>query len=393
MRKPANTTRIALSIAIAAIAALTLALLAGCSEGGAPEQPQMPPTPVSVAPVITEDLARWERFSGRIEAVERIEIRPRVGGYLRGVHFEEGGMVEAGDLLFTIDDREYQAALTTSEADVARARSRLDLAELELQRSEELVEANAVSQGELDNRLGERDQARADLAAAQARVDQAELNMEFAQVTAPIAGRMGAARVKPGNLLEANATLLSTLVSMDPIYVSFDANERAFLNLRTNKDSGRKVPIELGLLNETGFPHRGELDFIDNAVDSSSGTIQLRARMANPDGQFMPGLFARIRIPISAAAPRLLVNDQAVLTDQDRKFVYVVGEGNVAERREVMLGEQIDGLRAIESGLNGDERIVVVGMKRIFSAGAPIEPNEVSMRNPVPANAQGASEQ
>lgn len=367
----------------AAILCLVLVLTA-CSDSSGPDPSamEMPPTPVSVARVVNAELADWERFSGRVEAVESIEIRPRVGGYLVGVHFEEGGRVAAGDLLFTIDDREYRAALATAEADVVRAESRLQVAELELSRSEELVAARAVSQGELDTRLGERDQARADLAAAQARVDQAALNVEFTRVTAPIAGRVGAALVKPGNLLAPNTSLLSTLVSIDPVYVSFEANERAYLNLRSSAQNSDQVPVEIGLVNEADFPHLGVLEFVDNALDTASGTIRLRALLADPDGQFTPGLFARLRVPVSEAAPRVLVHDQAVLTDQDRKYLYVVGEGNVAERREVELGEQIDGLRAITSGLNGDEQVVVAGMKRIFFPGAPLAPNEVSMRAP-----------
>ncbi|MEM7054161.1 MAG: efflux RND transporter periplasmic adaptor subunit [Pseudomonadota bacterium] len=375
---------------LTAVAALTAC--GGESEPG-PEEMQMPPTPVSVARVINADLAQWERFSGRIEAVESIELRPRVGGYLLGVHFEEGGRVAAGDLLFTIDDREYRAALATAEADVVRAQSRLQVAELELARSEELVAARAVSQGELDTRLGERDQARADLAAAQARVDQAALNVEFTRVAAPIDGRIGAALVKPGNLLSPNTTLLSTLVSIDPVYVSFEANERAFLNLRGNAETNGEVPVEIALVNETDFPHQGALQFVDNALDPASGTIRLRALLDNPDERFTPGLFARLQIPTSDIAPRLLVHDQAVITDQDRKYVYVVGEGETAQRREVELGEQIDGLRAITAGLNGDERVVVAGMKRIFFPGAPLAANEVPMRTPLVDTVEGAAGQ
>ena len=374
------------------VLAFTLSACGGDS-GPSPEEMQMPPTPVSVARVVNADLAQWERFSGRVEAVESIELRPRVGGYLVGVHFEEGGRVEQGDLLFTIDEREYRAALATAEADVVRAESRLEVAELELGRSQELVAARAVSQGELDTRLGERDQARADLAAAQARVDQAALNVEFTRITAPIAGRMGAAMVKPGNLLSPNTTLLSTLVSIDPVYVSFEANERAFLNLRGNAETNGEVPVEVALVNEADFPHRGALEFVDNALDPASGTIHLRALLDNPDGHFKPGLFARLRIPTSEVMPRLLVHDQAVITDQDRKYLYVVGEGETAQRREVELGGQIDGLREITAGLNGDERVVVAGMKRIFFPGAPLAPNEVPMRTPQVVTAAGTTGQ
>ncbi|MEM1081129.1 MAG: efflux RND transporter periplasmic adaptor subunit [Pseudomonadota bacterium] len=370
------------------LAGLSLILLVGCSGEGGPDMDAMamPPTPVSVAPVISAELAQWEQFSGRIEALDRIELRPRVGGYLVDVHFEEGGLVEAGELLFTIDGREFQAALATAEADVVRAQSRLALAELELTRSRELVTAQAVSQGEVDTRLGERDQAAADLAAAQARVDQARLDVEFTRITAPISGRIGSAMVKPGNLLTANTTLLTTLVSVDPVYASFDASERAYLNLRQLDPTASQLNVSVGLINEADFPHRAELTFVDNAVDALSGTIHLRALLSNPDERFTPGLFVRIRVPLTDAAPRLLVHDQAVLTDQDRKFVYVVGTGGVAERREVVLGAQMDGLRDIISGLNGDEQVVVAGMKRIFFPGAPLAPTTVSMRDPVGLN-------
>jgi multidrug efflux system membrane fusion protein len=370
------------------LALLLPAILVACG-GNSGSEMQMPPTPVSVATVVDREVSQWEEFTGRIEAVDRVEIRPRVGGYLTGVHFEEGALVKKGDRLFSIDDREYVAALASAKADVARARSRLTLAEEEYARSEKLIAARAVSEGELQSRRGELLQAQADIAAAEARQQQAALNVQFSHIDSPISGRVGAALVKPGNLVSPGESLLTTVVSVDPIYVTFEGDERAYLRYQAMVANGSREsargsnnPVRVGLANETGFPHSGELDFIDNALDPSSGTIRVRALLPNPDGLVIPGLFARVQLQGAEAERALLIHEQAVMTDQDRKYVFVVGEGDTAERRDLVLGGSVDGLRIVESGLAPGDRVVVNGTKKIFFPGAPLVPQEVPMDEP-----------
>jgi multidrug efflux system membrane fusion protein len=380
------------------LAALLALALAACGEQ---QQQQMPPPEVSVATVVQKQVNDWDEYVGRIEAIESVELRPRVAGYLAGVHFKEGTMVDKGDLLFTIDDREYQAAVAAARADVTRATARIDVAQTEFARSEKLIEAKAVSQGELESRKMELSQARADQLAAQARLKQAELNLEFTRIEAPIAGRIGAALVKPGNLVAPGQPLLSTLVSVDPVHVVFEGDERAYLRYQQmardgSRESSRDAanPVEVALANETAFTHRGTMDFVDNAMNPQTGTIRGRAVLPNPDGAFTPGLFARVRLLGAAPRDALLIHDQAVLTDQDRKYVYVVAEGNKAMRKDIVLGESVDGLRVIESGLAAGDKVIVNGVRKIFFPGQPVAPREVPMdapATPAPAATAGAA--
>ncbi len=369
-----------------ALPALAL-ILSACGGGGGP--PEFPPPQVSVATVVQKSVTEWDEYSGRVEAVDAVEIRPRVGGYLAGVHFAEGGAVAAGDLLFTIDDREYRAAVASARADLARADTRVELARQEFARSESLIAAKAVSQGELDTRRGELKQAEADRLAARARLDQAELTLSFTRITSPIAGRVGAALIKPGNLVAPDASLLTTVVSLDPVYVGFDGDERAYLRYQSMIRSGdwqsprtTATPVEVGLATDDGFPHRGEIDFIDNALNPATGTIRARARLANPDGVFTPGLFARVRLLGASVENALLVHEQALLTDQDRRYVYVVGADGTAQRRDVQLGPQAEGLRVVTSGIAAGDRVVVNGTRKIFFPGQPVQPVEVPMDRP-----------
>lgn len=373
--------------ALRTAAPLIAVMLAACGSAGGP--PEFPPPQVNVANPVQKTVTEWDEYSGRVEAVDSIEIRPRVAGYLSAVHFEDGAMVRKGDRLFSIDDREYLAAVAGARADLARAQSRLALAEQELVRSRSLVEARAVSQGELEGRQAERTQADADQLAARARLQQAELTLGFTDIRAPISGRIGAAKVKPGNLVAADQTLLATLVSLDPVYVSFEGDEHAYLRQQqrirggsAQERVGSKVPVEVGLSSEDGFPHRGEIAFFDNALDPSTGTILVRASLANPDGLFTPGLFARVRLLGATRVDALLVHEQALLTDQDRRYVYVIGEGNAAERRDLKLGPMIDGLRVIEHGLSPSDRVVVNGSRKIFFPGQPVDPRPVPMEHP-----------
>jgi multidrug efflux system membrane fusion protein len=372
------------------------ALLAACGGGGGP--PQMPPTEVNVAGVVAKRVAQWDEFTGRIEAVEAVEIRPRVAGYIAGVHFEEGAEVAKGALLFTIDDREYRAAADSAQASVARAATRVDVTRSELARTEKLAEARAASTEELEQRRGELRQAEADLKAAQAAARQAELNLGFTRVTSPIAGRASLARLKVGSLVGAGDPVLTTVVSLDPVYVTFRGDERAYLRYQDmaregSRPSSRETanPVRVALANESGFPHEGRMVFVDNAVDPATGTILARAELPNPDRRFTPGLFARVQLLGSGERDALLVHPQAVLTDQDRRYVYVAGQVTApqggpaytgAVRKDVVLGPQIDGLVVVESGLAPADKVVVNGMRKIFFPGAPVAPVEVPMDAP-----------
>ncbi len=369
------------------IVAAAAAFLASACGGGA--QPQFPPPEVSVAAVVQKPITEWDDYSGHVEAIDAAEIRPRVAGHLRRVHYREGGLVEKGQLLFTIDDREYAAAADAARADAARAEARVALAKQELARAETLIASRAVSQGELDQRRMEARQADADLLAARARQARAELDLGFTRVTAPFAGRAGAALVKPGNVVAANETVLTTLVSVDPVYVTFTGDERAYLRYQElaregNRESSRDVrnPVLVGLANEQGYPHRGEMDFVDNALNPATGTISARAVLPNPDGVFTPGLFARVRLLGGSQSDALLIHEQAVLTDQDRRYVYIVGQDSTAQRRDVTLGPHVESLRVVESGLAPGDKVIVNGMRKIFFPGQPVMPRDVPMDDP-----------
>ena len=374
---------------------LSAALIAGCSKG---EQQAFPPPQVNVAQVVQKQVQLWDEFSGRIEAVNTVELRPRVSGYLSAVHFREGSDVTRGQLLFSIDDREYRAAVDSARANVARAQSRVTLATTELARSERLVAEQATSQGEVDQRRGELQQAQADLSAMQAALTQAELNLSFTRIVAPIDGRAGAALVKPGNLVSPGSTLLSSVVSLDPIYVTFDSDEQVYLKYQSVLQKGQqqtshavKHPVQVGLANEQGFPYQGELEFIDNQLNAGTGTIRAKALLKNSDGVFTPGLFARVRLQGTGEQSALLINEVAVSNDQDRKFVYVIGPNNTAVRKDVVLGETVDGLRVVRSGLTPDDQVVVNGVRKIFFPGAPVAPVTVPMDKPDQAPPAAAS--
>src|SRR5688572_1606109 len=369
---------------ISSIAALSL--LAACG-GGA--QQQMPPPDVNAAAVVKKSVTQWDEYSGHVEAIESAEIRPRVAGHLNAIHYAEGSMVEKGQLLFTIDSREYKANADAAAADASRAEARASLAEQELKRGESLIGERAISQGELDQRRMEAEQARADVLAARANHARASLDLGFTRIRAPIKGRAGEAKVKPGNLVAPNETLLTTVASVDPVYVSFTADERAYLRYQEparsgGRDSSRDTrnPVLVGLADEQGFPHRGEMDFVDNALNPETGTIRARAVLANPDGIFTPGLFARVRLLGESQKDALLINEQAVLTDQDRRYVYVVGDKNSAERRDVTLGAHVEGLVVVESGLRAGDKVIVNGMRKIFFPGQPVNPHVVPMDQP-----------
>ena len=374
---------------LAQLTLITAALsLAACS----PKPPAAPPPPsVSVAPVLQRDLAEWDEFSGRLQAVDQVEIRPRVSGYIKRVTFTEGREVRKGETLFEIDPRPYQADLERAQAQLEQARTAADLAAREVARAEKLVNVQAISREEFDSRTSAQANTVAAVRAAEAAVETARLNLGWTQVRSPIAGRVSRAEVTEGNLVQAgppDATLLTTVVSLDSIYLYFDSDEQTYLRYagRAAADGGtswhsERLPVYLGLANETGFPHEGRLDFVDNRIDPATGTIRTRAIFSNRDRRFTPGLFARVKLVGGKRQPALLVRDAAVGTDQDRKFVLVLAKGDSVAYRPVELGRlSDDGLRIVRSGLEPGEKVVVNGLMRV-RPGMKVTPTVVAMKD------------
>ncbi|MGE3665060.1 MAG: efflux RND transporter periplasmic adaptor subunit [Steroidobacteraceae bacterium] len=342
-----------------------------------------PPPEVSVAKVVERRVKQWDDFTGHVAAVESVELRPRVSGYVERVAFDEGREVRKGDLLFVIDPRSYRAEYERATAELARARSEADLARSQDERTQALLEAKAASREESDTRHAAVAQTVAAVRAAEAAVARARLDLEFTEVRSPITGRAGRALVTAGNLAQADATLLTTIVSVDPMYVYFEGDEQVYLRyLELAKQGARPAsgnPVRVGLANEAGFPHAGVLDFLDNRIDPRTGTIRARAVVPNPDHTLTPGLFARVQMEGSAEFAALLIDDKAVLTDQDRKYVYVLGPGNTAVRKDVVLGRSADGLRIVTSGLAAGDQVIVNGVQKVFFAGMPVAPQPVAM--------------
>ena len=343
--------------------------------------------------MLSRSVRQWDEFTGRISAVETVELRPRVSGYIDRVAFEEGQEVRRGDLLFVIDQRPYLAALQQAEAALERARSEARLARTQDERAQTLIDAQVISREEFETRRAASAGSDAAVRGAEAAVASARLNLTFTEVRAPISGRAGRALVTTGNLAQADATALTTLVSLDPVYVDFDSDEQTYLRYNALARKGERAaahnPVRVGLANEAGFPHDGTVDFIDNQVDPRTGTIRARAVLANPERIFTPGLFARVQLEGSAKFTALLIDDKAVLTDQDRKYVYVLGAGNTAARKDVELGPMIDGLRVVESGLAATDKVVVDGVQKVFFPGMPLKAALVAMER-APAGAATA---
>ncbi|MET0267115.1 MAG: efflux RND transporter periplasmic adaptor subunit [Duganella sp.] len=376
-----------------ALAGLATVGLTGCEEanGKAAEQPPVQAgPPISAAAVVEKTLTETQEFSGRLEAIEQVQIRPRVGGFITAINFKPGSQVKKGDVLFVIDPRPFQAEANRAEAAASSARARAELAKLEQNRAEKLLADKAIAQREFDERASSFKQLDADARAAQAQYEAAKLNLAYTQVTSPINGRVSKAEITLGNLVDASAVLTS-VVSLEHIYASFDGDEDTYLRVGAAAHKGQPAVVRIGLANETGFPHEGKLEFVDNQLDPRSGSVRMRARLANDDGALVPGLFARVQLAGSTGAkPTVLINDRAVSTDQNRKFVFVVGAGNKAEYRPVTLGPQVDGLRVVRSGLKAGEKIVVNGLQRV-RPGAPISPTLVPMdSDPLAAYLPGA---
>jgi multidrug efflux system membrane fusion protein len=349
-------------------AVAVIVLSTGCVQTSA--QPGPPPPPqVTVASVIERDVTEWDEFTGRLQAVDSVEVRPRVSGLVSAVRFSEGAIVRKGDLLFQIDPRPFQAEVDRLRAELDRARATGQRAASELQTAERLRTENAIAKEEHDLRAAFAQESTAQVAAVEAALRAAELNLEFTQVTSPISGRVGRAIVTEGNLVSSGpgeATLLTTVVSLDPVYAYFDADEQIFLKYSAARAGrGSQLPIRMALANDQGFPRVGHLDFLDNQLDGATGTIRARAVFRNTDGQLTPGLFVRLRLAGTKSYRGLLIQDRAVGTDLSKKFVYVVGAKNDVQYRTVTLGPIVDGLRVVRSGLEAGDSVIVNGLQRV----------------------------
>ena len=356
---------------------IVVALL--CAAGCKPKShvaPQQPPT-VSVIQPVAREVVEWDEYIGRLESPETVEIKARVSGYLDKVHFKEGKEVKKGDLVFTIDPRPYQAEFDHADAEYQRAMSQAELAKNDSERAKRLIATKAISEEDYDTKAKTYAAALAAVRSAKAATDATKLNLEFTEIHAPIDGRASSALVTEGNLVSggvsgAGASLLTTLVSLDPLYCYGSADEHAILKyIRLSKEGTRvsardkEIPVEMALADETGFPHKGYMDFVDNRVDPNTGTLRARGVFTNADHSLSPGFFARMRIPGSGKYAALLIPDRALGADQAQKFVYVVNAEKKVEYRPVKIGPMIDGLRVVKEGLKPGEQIIVEGVLRV----------------------------
>jgi RND family efflux transporter MFP subunit len=368
--------------------ACTLALLhfvslglLGCGQQQSQAQGTPPPPQVTVAQPMKKQVTDEQEFVGRFLAVDAVEVRARVSGYLEQIHFKDGQMVKAGDVLFTIDRRPFQTTLEQAHATLDQAKANLAFTESDLERARSLVLGTTITQQSFDQRVQAKRVAEANVKAQEAAVQQAELDLQYSELKAPVGGRIGDRRVSIGNLVTGgtggNTTLLATIESTDPIRFEFTWDESSYLRfLRAHKEAlgpVLKVPVTLRLIDEDAYGHEGYMDFIDNAISRSSGAIRARAEVPNPDGMLTPGMFARIKVPMSPPAEALLVPDTAIGTEQVRKFVFVLDGDDVARQRYVTLGSLVDGLRVIASGLKPDDRVVINGLMRV-RPGAKVSP-------------------
>lgn len=382
-RKALARSGVRIPVASLALSALIAAAFSACTSDAASTAGAPPPPEVSVAQVLTKNVRQWDDFSGRVAAVETVELRPRVSGYVDRVVYNEGDEVKKGDLLFSIDPRPYRATLARAQAQLESARSEARLASAQGERAKSLIEAKAISREEFETRSAANAQGTAGVRAAEAAVASAQLDLQFTQVRSPIDGRAGRALITAGNLAQADATLLTTVVSIDPVHVYFDSDEQSLLRYEALARSGDRAAsdnaVRVGLANDTGYPHAGTVDFTDNQVDATTGTIRARAVLPNPDRALTPGMFARVQLEGGKEARALLIDDKAVVTDQDRKFVYVIDAKGVAQRKDVVLGRMADGLRVVQSGLAPTDRVIVNGVQKVFAPGMPVKATTVAM--------------
>lgn len=371
-----------------AISLLGLFVFTAWAVASGPAHAQAPKPAVDVATPVVQTVREWDQYTGRFEAVQRIELRARVSGYLNSVHFEDGQLVEKDDLLFVIDPRPLEASLAASKAELTSAQAQLKLADTDLKRGEELLRRRVTAVAEVDRRRSQRDVAAANVLVARANVRTAELNLAFTNIRAPIAGRMSDRRIDVGNLIgggSEGATLLTTIVSQDPIHFVFDVSEQSYLKYARLSASGdRSVsretpnPVYIRLTDETGWPRRGFMNFVDNVLGQETGTVRGRAVLENTDRFLQPGMFGEVRLIGSGEYQAVLVPDSAVLFDQATRVVMVVGADNKVAIRVVETGPIIDGLRVVRKGLTADHKIIVKGLQRV-RAGMEVTPNVVAI--------------
>jgi multidrug efflux system membrane fusion protein len=364
------------------ICVATLAIPLGGCKSAADKKPSSPAA-VEIAAVVPKPIHLSDEFNGRVASINSVEVRARVTGYVDNVAYREGDSVKRGDLLFVIDPRPYRDALDSAKASLEREKAAAAFANIQEKRAQALNASNAISQEEYQNRDSDLSQSTARVHEAEAAVATAELNLSFTEVRSPIDGRTSRAQLTRGNLAQADQTMLTTVVSQDPVYVYFDCDEQSYLRFqeRVHRRSGVSSanPVRVALANETAFPHVGRVDFLDNEVNPSTGTIRARVVLPNPDYLFTPGLYARVQLESAGTVQALLVDDKAILTDQDQKYVYVVSPGNVAQRKDVVTGGMADGLRLIQSGLAPGDKVIVSGLQQIYFPGAPVTPTQVAM--------------
>jgi membrane fusion protein, multidrug efflux system len=357
--------------------------LSGCNKQAPP--PESPPPPVTIAKPIQKNIVEWDTFTGRTEAVESVNVTPRVSGYIDNITFRAGDTVNKGDLLFVIDPRPYRAVLDQARAQQREAEADQQLQEANFARQDKLRQTGVIAKEDFDTAFSNKNRSTAKVLEAQASVESAQLNLTFTQVTSPITGRISREQVTVGNLVQADTTLLTNVVSVDPIYAYFNVDERAVLNyekqvregVMTDSRSG-SVPVYLQLENENGFPHQGHIDFVNNQFNASTGTLQVRGLFPNANAVLIPGAFVRIRVAATPLHEALLVSDRAVGTDQGQKYVLVVGDDNVVAVKNVELGPEAEGLRVVRSGLKGDEQIIINGIVNA-RPGSKVSPQQGDM--------------
>lgn len=347
------------------------------------DQGSPPPPPVEVASPLVKSVVEWDEYTGRFEAVERVELRARVSGSLESVHFQDGQTVNKGDLLFVIDPRPYEAELARANGELAQARSRLALTQAELNRAQRLLQSKTISRGDFDTREANQGEANAQIAMAQAAVIAAELNLEFTRITAPVSGRISDRKVDVGNLISggaAQSTLLATIVSLDPIYFVFDASEADYLRYTRLEREGRRVssrkqanPVYVRLMDETAWAREGAMNFVDNELAPGTGTIRGRAIFDNPDLVLTPGIFGRLRLIGSGEYEAMLLPDTAIISDQSQKLVLTVDDDGIVQAKPVTLGPVVEGLRVVRAGIDADARVIINGLQRA-RPGSPVTP-------------------
>ncbi len=381
MKSTRNTLGLFLLGSIAAI------VLSACGNPEAANQAEAPPAPeVSVAQVVSERITEWDEFTGRLQAPETVNLMPRVSGYIDKVHFTEGALVNKGDLLVKIDPKPFAAEVARLKAELQSAQSALALAESEYQRAEKLSVARAISAELLDTRLASKQQTAANVASVKAALHRAELDLSYTRITAPISGRVSYALITAGNYVNAGQSHLTSLVSTDKMYAYFDVDEQSYLKYLRLSENGKRAdtrdatanPVYMALANDSDYQHMGNIDFVDNSVNQQTGTIRIRATFANSDNSLLPGLFARIKLVGSDSYQGILIDEKAIGTDLNNKYVLLVNAENQLEYRAVKLGEKINGLRIVREGLSANDKIVVNGLQRVMP-NIQIDPKQVDM--------------